>query len=228
MVTQAAAGQQPVSQPSQKVTERREAPAPQLAAAPPNTTHRQEVEPSSVPAHSVTQPSHPETNLPSGQKSSLPEQPQVPNAETSQLQGTQFPEPQVSLEENEPSSQPEPVNLSVNTSPRSQLLDFQIGTEEALTQTAQLKTSDIDDILKKVIEEEREKAERSRNLSSAKADNQSEDVLGVICKEYSLLKQMCCRCVLWNEQFHILGNILICFLAENWYLLNMLPEPAVG
>lgn len=187
MVTQAAAGQQPVSQSSQKVTERREAPAPQLAAALPSTTHRQEVEPSSVPAHSVTQPLHPETNLPSVQESSLPEQPQVPDAETSQLQGAQFPEPQVSLEENEPSPQPEPVNLSVNTSPRSQLLDFQIGTEETLTQTAQLKTSDIDDILKKVIEEERQK-ERARNLSSAKADNQSEDVLGVICKEYSLLK----------------------------------------
>lgn len=180
MVTQAAAGQQPVSQPTQKVTDWREAPAPQLAAVPLNTTHRQQVEPSSFPAPSVTQPPHSKTSIPSSQESTLPEQPQVPVTLNSQLQGAQSPEPQVTLEENEPSPQPEPVNLSTNTSSPSQLLDFQIDAEEALAHTAQLKTSDIDDILKKVIEEEREKAERARNLASAKADNQSEDVLGVI------------------------------------------------
>ncbi|XP_051235954.1 TFIIA-alpha and beta-like factor [Dicentrarchus labrax] len=179
VVTQAAAGQQPVSQPTRKVTEWREAAAPQSAAAPSNTTHPQEVEPSSVPASSVTQPPHPKTNLPPGQESSLPQQPQVPAAETSQLQGTHSPEPEVILEEDEPSPQPEPVNLSMTASPRSQLLDFQISTEEALTQTAQLKARDIDDILKEVIEEEREKAERARSLAPAKTDNQSEAVVGL-------------------------------------------------
>lgn len=49
------------------------------------------------------------------------------------------------------------------------MLDFQLSTEEALTETEQLKTRDIDDILQKVIEEEREKAERVREPSSAKA-----------------------------------------------------------
>lgn len=49
-----------------------------------------------------------------------------------------------------------------------------------MTPTAQLKTSDIDDILQKVIEEERQKAERARNLASAKAGEQSDDLLGVI------------------------------------------------
>ena len=74
------------------------------------------------------------------------------------------------------------MNLSMRASPVSQLLDFQISAEEALTQTAQLKTRDIDDILKEVIEEEREKAERARNLAPAKTDNQAEAVLGVILK----------------------------------------------
>lgn len=111
-------------------------------------------------------------------------QPQAPAAEISQRQGARSPEPQVTLEENEPSPQPEPVNISGNTSPPSQSLDFQIANEEALTQTAQLKSSDIDDILKKVIEEERQKAERARNLASANVGSQSEDVLVVISKEY--------------------------------------------
>ncbi|XP_067379902.1 TFIIA-alpha and beta-like factor [Channa argus] len=64
--------------------------------------------------------------------------------------------------------------------PCSQLpvLDFQIQTEDNLTQAEQLKTRDIDDILKEVIEEEREKAERARNLASAKSD-QSEAALGL-------------------------------------------------
>ena len=182
MVTQTAAGQQPASQPSQKVTERRDAPAPPSPAVPPNTSHPQEVEPSSVPATSVTQPPHQKTNLRPGQEeSALPQQPQVPAAETSQLQGARSPEPEVRPDENEPSPQPEPVNLSVTASPRRQLLDFQIGGEEPLTQTAQLKSSrDIDDILKEVIEEEREKAERAKSLASAKTGDQSEADLRVI------------------------------------------------
>nr|XP_046257339.1 TFIIA-alpha and beta-like factor isoform X2 [Scatophagus argus] len=167
VVTQAAAGHQTVSQPTQKVTEWRKAPAPQSAAVPPNTTHSQEVEPSSVQlssATSVTQPPHPKASLPPGQESSIPHQSQVPAAQTSE--GAHSPEPEVTLEEAALSSQSEPVNLSMATSTHSQLLDFQIpGTEEALTQTTQFKTSDIDDILKKVIEEEREKAERDLDYS---------------------------------------------------------------
>ncbi|XP_059215105.1 TFIIA-alpha and beta-like factor isoform X2 [Centropristis striata] len=172
VVTQAPAGQRPVSQPTHKVTEQREA---QPAAAPTKATHPQEVERPSVPASSVTQPP---PHAPS-QESSIRQQPQVPAAGASQLQGAQSPEPEVTLEENEPSPQSEPVNLSMTASPCSQLLDFQIRTEEALTQSAQLKTRDIDDILKEVIEEEREKAERARNLAPAKTNNQTEAVLGL-------------------------------------------------
>lgn len=179
MVTQSAAGQHHTHQATHKVTVWKEAAAHQLAAVPSNPAHHQEVESSSVPSSAATEPphlTHPKTNLPS-QESTLPAQ-QQPAAETSQLQGGSSPEPQITLEENEHSPHPEPVNLSMNASPCSQLLDFQIGTEESLIQSEQLKTSDIDDILKKVIEEERQKAERAR--ASAKADNQSEDVLGVI------------------------------------------------
>ncbi|GAA6213913.1 TFIIA-alpha and beta-like factor [Lates japonicus] len=155
VVTPAPAGQQSVSHPTQK------APAPQPVAVPPHTIHPpQEVEPSPVQATSVTQPPQPMTDLPPSQESSLPQQPQVPAADTSQLQGVQSPPPEVTLAENEPSPQAEPVNFSMTASPCSQLLDFQLGTEEALTQTAQLKTRDVDDILKEVIEEEREKADR--------------------------------------------------------------------
>lgn len=81
-------------------------------------------------------------------------------------------------DKNEPSSQTEPLNHSRNDSPCSQLLNFQISTSEPLTQTEQLKGSDIDDILKRVIEEEREKAEKAR--TAAKTDSQSEEVLRVI------------------------------------------------
>ncbi|XP_068580661.1 TFIIA-alpha and beta-like factor isoform X2 [Cebidichthys violaceus] len=177
VVTQAPVGQPSASLLTQKVSERREAPAPQSAAAPPNTCRPlQEAEPPSVPATSDKQQPHPKTDFPPGQENSLPQQPLVPPAETSQPR-THTPE--VTLEENELSPQPEPLNLSMSASPCSQLLDFQISTEEALTQTGQLKTRDIDDILKEVIEEEREKAEMARNLAPAKTDNQSEAVLGL-------------------------------------------------
>ncbi|XP_049456546.1 stonin-1 isoform X2 [Epinephelus fuscoguttatus] len=184
VVTQAPAGQPPVSQSREKVTEQREAPAPQSAAAPPNATYPQEVEPSSAPsapATPVTQLPHPKTTLPPGRESSLSQQPPaVPAAETSQLEGAHSPEPEVTLQEKDPSpQQPEPLNLSVSASPCSQLLDFQISSEEALIQSAELKTRDIDDILKEVIEEEREKAERARNLMPVRTDNQAEDDLGL-------------------------------------------------
>nr|XP_033469160.1 stonin-1 [Epinephelus lanceolatus] len=187
VVTQAPAGQPPVSQSREKVIEQREAPAPQSAAALPNATYPQEVEPSSAssapsaPATPVTQLPHPKTTLPPGRESSLSQQPPaVPAAETSQLEGAHSPEPEVTLWEKDPSpQQPEPLNLSVSASPCSQLLDFQISTEEALIQSAELKTRDIDDILKEVIEEEREKAERARNLMPVRTDNQAEDDLGL-------------------------------------------------
>ncbi|XP_049927108.1 stonin-1 [Epinephelus moara] len=187
VVTQAPAGQPPVSQTREKVTEQREAPAPQSAAAPPNATYPQEVEPSSAPsapsapATPVTQLPHLKTALPPGRESSLSQQPPaVPAAETSQLEGAHSPEPEVTLQEKDPSpQQPEPLNLSVSASPCSQLLDFQISSEEALIQSAELKTRDIDDILKEVIEEEREKAERARNLMPVRTDNQAEDDLGL-------------------------------------------------
>ncbi|XP_029377650.1 TFIIA-alpha and beta-like factor [Echeneis naucrates] len=154
VVTQAPAGQQPISRPAHKV------PAPQSANIPPNTLPPHEVEPSPLPATSASQMPQPKTNLLPGQESSAPLQPQFPAADTSPLQGARSPSPQVTLGETEPGQQAEPVNLSVAASPCAQLLDFPLSTEEALTQAAQLKTRDIDDILKKVIEEEREKAER--------------------------------------------------------------------
>lgn len=88
----------------------------------------------------------------------------------------------MALDEIEPSSRPATVNLIANDSPCSQLLDFQFGAEEPSTQMEQLKSSNIDDILKRVIEEEREKAERARAAAAAaaKADSQSDDVLRVI------------------------------------------------
>ncbi|XP_071337054.1 TFIIA-alpha and beta-like factor isoform X2 [Trachinotus anak] len=154
VVTQAPAGQQTVSHPTQK------APAPQSATVPPITSHPQEGEPSPLPATAASQLPQPKTHSLPSQEGSPSQQPQVPDADTSQLQGVHSPSSEVTLRENEPSPQPEPVNLSMTASPCSQVLDFQLSTEEALTQTAQLKTRDIDDILKKVIEEEREKAQR--------------------------------------------------------------------
>lgn len=182
MVTQAPAGQQPASQPTQKVTDWREVPAPPAVTVPPSTIHPQEVAPSSVPATSVTQPPQQKTRLAPCQEVSAALQSWAPAGEASQLQGAQSPQPEVTPEGNEQSPQPEPVNLSMTASPCSQLLDFQICTEESLTQTAQLKTRDIDDILKEVIEEEREKAERARSLASAKMGDPSETALGVITK----------------------------------------------
>uniref|UniRef100_A0A3B4GTA8 Stonin-1 n=1 Tax=Pundamilia nyererei TaxID=303518 RepID=A0A3B4GTA8_9CICH len=109
VVTQAPVGQQPATQAMQKVTEWREASAPQPTAIPPNPIAPHEVETSSVPAQSVTQP---KTILPSSKEGSLP------------LQST---EPDFPQEENEPNPQP---NLSTTASPCTQLLDYQIRREE--------------------------------------------------------------------------------------------------
>lgn len=75
--------------------------------------------------------------------------------------------------ESEPSSQP-----ATNHLPCSQVVDLQSGVEEPCAQTEPFKSSNIDDILKRVIEEERAKAERAR--AAAKADSQADDVLRVI------------------------------------------------
>ncbi|KAL3050181.1 hypothetical protein OYC64_012260 [Pagothenia borchgrevinki] len=178
VVTQAPAGQPLISRTTQRVFVGREAPAPQSSAVPPKTTRPQEGDPPSVPASSLQLPPHPQVDIPPYREKSVPQPPQVPAAEPSQLQGARSPEPDINLEENEQSPQREPVNLSMNASPCSQLLE-QISSEEALTQTAQFKSRDIDDILKEVIEEEREKAERARNLAPAKNDNQPDPVLGL-------------------------------------------------
>lgn len=178
VVTQAAAGQQS----AQKVTQLREATAPQPPPVQANTTHPQEVEPSSVQAAPVTHPPPQKTNLPSGQESSVPQQPPGPDAETSQPPTIHSPEPEVTLGENVWSPQAEPMNLSMTASPCKQLLEFQIRAEEALAQTAPLKSRDVDDILKEVIEEERGKAERARNLAPDKTGNQADAVLGVNSK----------------------------------------------
>uniref|UniRef100_A0A3Q1FPF8 General transcription factor IIA, 1-like n=1 Tax=Acanthochromis polyacanthus TaxID=80966 RepID=A0A3Q1FPF8_9TELE len=107
VVTQAPAGQQPVSHPTQKVTERREAPASHPAAVQPHPILPHEVEPSSLPASSVTQP---KTSLAPSQESCLP-----------QLS----PEPEGTLAETELSPQPEPVNLSM-----TQLVPLQLQLSE--------------------------------------------------------------------------------------------------
>ncbi|KAM4600178.1 stonin-1 [Fundulus diaphanus] len=88
------------------------------------------------------------------------------------------PEAEVTLGENGASSQPKPVNVGVAASPCTQLLDFQIAAEEAaLAQKTQ--SRDIDEILKEVIEEEREKAERARKLAAGNAGNQAGADLGL-------------------------------------------------
>lgn len=164
-------------QPTQKVTDWRDVPTPPAVTVPPNTIHPQEVAPPSVPVTSVKQLPQPKNSLAPSQEVNVLLQSQPPAGEVSQLQGGSSPQPEVTVEENEP---PEPVNLNMTASPCTQLLDFQIRAEESLTQAAHLKTRDIDDILKEVIEEEREKAERARNLASAKIGDQSETALGVI------------------------------------------------
>ncbi|XP_053292109.1 TFIIA-alpha and beta-like factor [Pleuronectes platessa] len=167
VVTQAPMGQKPLSLQIQR------APAPQSTAAPPDTKLPQQVEPPPAPAPSVSQ--SPQADLPPSPESSPVQQPQVPTADATQLPVVPSPPAQ----ENEPSAQPEPVNYSMTSSPCSQLL------EEALAQTTQLKSRDIDDILKQVIEEEREKAERRRNLPPARTQDQTEAVLAGLGLDYS-------------------------------------------
>lgn len=140
MVTQAPAGQQAISQAAKKLIEWKEASAPQPASAPPDLVPPHDEEQPSLPASPVTQPEA--TSLALSQDSSLPQASS---------------EPEVTVVESEP--QAEAVDLSVTTSPSAELVDVEVSTEEALT----TQTRDVDDILKEVIEEEREKAGRVRN-----------------------------------------------------------------
>ncbi|KAM9393656.1 TFIIA-alpha and beta-like factor [Pholidichthys leucotaenia] len=144
VVTQAPLGLKAASQPLHKVTEQREGLAPQPAPIPPNSIPPQEPEPSSVPTAAVTEPN---ATSPAHQRSSL-----------SQCS----PEQEVPAQENKLNTQTKVVNLDVAASPCTQLLNFQISQEEALARTSQ--SRDIEDILKEVIEEETEKAERARSL----------------------------------------------------------------
>lgn len=175
VVTQAPAGQQPFTQPTQKIIKWRE--APQAATVPPSTVHPQETEQGSVPATSVSPAPQPKSHRPLNQDSSLSQQPQV--RESSPLQRSHCVEPEFPVMESELS--PQPVDLSMTSaSSCSQLLELQIRTEEALAETTKLKTSDIDEILKDVIEEERDEVVTTRNPAPPKPDNQSEDNLRVI------------------------------------------------
>lgn len=155
VVTQAAAGQRPANQ--QKATERREAPSSQSAAPPASTTRCQEAEPSGFPRRPAASDDAPHAQL------------------------AECPEPQVSAGETHAGSQAEPIDLTGSSPSGDELFDFQMAAEEPSTHgAAPLKGSDIDDILQRVIEEERLKAEMARNLACEKPGGQSDELLGVI------------------------------------------------
>ncbi|KAM9847520.1 TFIIA-alpha and beta-like factor [Aulostomus maculatus] len=163
VVTQAPAAQLAITHKTQ-----REGPGPQLAEVSGSNTCSQEVAPLTVPTLL-------NTSLPPGQGSSLPQQPPAP--ETSQIQPAPSSDSVVTLEDGELS--PQPVRISAPSSPCGDILDFQTSKEDALPHTSQLEDRDIDDILKEVIQEEREKALRAQNLAPLKICNQPETVLGL-------------------------------------------------
>lgn len=76
-------------------------------------------------------------------------------------------------------SQAQVVDLTVGSPTPNHPFDLQTGAEEEEAQ-AQLRSSDIDDLLQKVIEEERLKAEMARSLAGAKPGGQPHELLGVI------------------------------------------------
>ncbi|CAG09467.1 unnamed protein product, partial [Tetraodon nigroviridis] len=181
VVTQTAAGQQPAAKHTHRISAWKEA-----AGAPPCPSQHQTGEPSSVRAPSVTQAPNPgqsHTSLASSQESSLPGLPPVPPAEAPQRRQERSPGQPVASGESEPSSQP-----ATNHLPCSQVVDLQSGAEEPCAQTEPFKSSNIDDILKRVIEEERAKAERAR--AAAKADSQADDVLRQLVYSYSELSDI--------------------------------------
>ncbi|XP_077350505.1 TFIIA-alpha and beta-like factor [Festucalex cinctus] len=171
VVTQAPAGQQTLHQALPKVTEPREPPLPPPAYLPPGETLPRE---QSTPVNSS---SLLDSLLPSSEESSRPQQNPVPKYLPIEVSSS--PEPQSALTGQASESNPEPVDLGAKSSTVSHLFDFQIGSEEVLMDTAQFKSSDVDDILKEVIEEEREKAARARNLAQTKPYDQTESILGL-------------------------------------------------
>ncbi|XP_057703281.1 TFIIA-alpha and beta-like factor isoform X2 [Corythoichthys intestinalis] len=74
---------------------------------------------------------------------------------------------------------PNDVILHSQQDPTPKSPQTETGSEEALTETPQFKSSDIDDILKEVIAEEREKAARARNLAHNKSYDRPEAILGL-------------------------------------------------
>lgn len=155
-------GQQAASHVAQTVSEQSEAPA----AALPNPIPLHEPESCSASDSSVTQS---RIGLALSQESGLPREP---------------PGGEATLGGSDSSFQPEVA------SPCTQLLDFQISAEEAaLAQKTQ--SRDIDEILKEVIEEEREKASRAWKLA---AGNQSEAELGVTISIFPLCTFKCALC----------------------------------
>ncbi|XP_077437304.1 TFIIA-alpha and beta-like factor isoform X2 [Vanacampus margaritifer] len=171
VVTQAPAGQQTLSQPLTKVTAPKEPPLPAPASLQPGETLPRE---QSTPVKSS---SLLDSILPSSKESSRPQQ--DPVLEYSPIEVSSSPEPESAPTGQASEADPEPVDLSTNSSTVSRLFDFQIGSEEVLTGAAQFKSSDVDDILKEVIEEEREKAARARNLAQTKSYDQTESILGL-------------------------------------------------
>ncbi|XP_029925934.1 TFIIA-alpha and beta-like factor isoform X2 [Myripristis murdjan] len=168
VVTQAPAGHQPLTQPTQQVTEWREAPAPPLAVVPPSMIPSQEMEPRSVA--SVTA-----THLPPSQQGAPLQQTPALVSEGSQPQQSQPGDPEVTVENSEPSSQP--ANPSMASCSSSQLLDFHIDTEEALTQAQTLQATEMEEILKEVIKEESDDVVIASDITPPQTDNQSEAVV---------------------------------------------------
>ncbi|XP_055018576.1 TFIIA-alpha and beta-like factor [Boleophthalmus pectinirostris] len=168
VVTQAPTGQQPQPRPAPKVP----APAPKSQAVRVNTATVHEVAPSTVTKTSTSNPTPVpvplQTNPAPIQEVIPPQEQEAPgiiSVEAADIPESPSPEPEIKGEDGD-----QPVNLSMNAPP-SDLLDFQMSAN----------TTDIDDLLKEVIEKEREKV---RNLDPTK-----DDVLGLDL-DYSALSDI--------------------------------------
>lgn len=163
VVTQAPGGQQPLPRPAPKV------PQPQVQVRV-NTAPAHKVAPSTLSnPTAVNLASQTNTNPVPVQERIPTPPPQVP--EVIDVDADDIPESPSPEREVEGEDSDQPVNLSMNASPRH-LIDFQMSAT----------ATDIDDILKEVIEKEREKA---RNLDPDKAD----DDLGLDL-DYSALSEI--------------------------------------
>ncbi|KAM4607486.1 TFIIA-alpha and beta-like factor [Polymixia lowei] len=74
--------------------------------------------------------------------------------------------------------------------PEPQLLNLEVKTVETLTQVPQFNSSDVEDILKEVIEEKRDEAELPRNLTPPNTDQQSEAFVEPKLDNYSELSDI--------------------------------------